>query len=663
MLLMAFPALAAAQISPGPLAKAHAEFEGSSNCVKCHGLRREPMSGVCLGCHRDVAWLLDRGRGFHAREVKTAKKECASCHPDHAGLSFALIAWPDGSPSRFDHRNAGWALDGKHAEAKCEACHTMKFRVSPVAELSKRRGSAGWLGLETTCASCHRADDVHNNSLGAQCDRCHDARGWKPVPKFDHAKTDYPLAGKHADLECAKCHLAARLGVKPNAEGKRIPVFKPLPFRECSNCHDDPHKGRLSARCSECHAVTRAFNVVDRAEFDHSLTRYKLLGKHRAVKCDACHEKNLTKKDPPFTTCGSCHADAHRGEATLAGKAADCAACHGVDGFTPSTFTVAQHRAAAFPLAGRHEKVKCADCHATKTAIAASGAMHTRLRPAFAKCADCHADAHGAQLASRPGNGTCEACHTDAGWKPSTFSQAAHAKLRLPLDGRHAVIECAACHALTRPGLAALPNPQSFGAAKAALKLPETECVSCHVDPHGARYAKGGAFAVSEGCRGCHGTTSWRPATLDVAQHGRFAFRLEGAHRAAPCVSCHAELKAPHATSTLVLAAKGVTSFPFSEHRTTCQSCHETPHGTQFSTRKDRGACESCHGVASFTPAERFDHETQAAFSLAGAHAHTPCVQCHREERTASGAKKVMYRPLSGKCESCHAGQAPGRPE
>lgn len=144
---------------------------------------------------------------------------------------------------------------------------------------------------------------------------------------------------------------------------------------------------------------------------------------------------------------------------------------------------------------------------------------------------------------------------------------------------------------------------------------------------------------------------------VSVATHARFGYALDGAHRATPCMACHAEFKAVPATSTLVRSARGVASLPFTARReTTCASCHANPHGTQFATRKDGGTCEVCHATAAFAPASRFDHERDAAFSLSGAHAKVPCARCHKS--VAAGAP-VVYRPLSAKCESCHSGRVP----
>ncbi|HSB54980.1 MAG TPA: cytochrome c3 family protein, partial [Gemmatimonadales bacterium] len=153
----------AAQISPGPLAKPHAELEGTLKCTKCHAGGKEAMSSNCLGCHKDLGWLAERNRGYHAtREVKG--QSCASCHPDHAGASFDLIKWPDGSRERFDHRRAGWPLLQSHAEQKCADCHNPKFRSSPAARLTPSAGAGEFVGLETSCSSCHT--DVHRGNLG-----------------------------------------------------------------------------------------------------------------------------------------------------------------------------------------------------------------------------------------------------------------------------------------------------------------------------------------------------------------------------------------------------------------------------------------------------------------------------------------------------------------
>ena len=327
-LIMAAPLRA--QISPGPLATAHASLEGPAQCTQCHGSRREPMGTQCLACHKDMSWLTERSRGFHGTaEVKGTP--CASCHPDHAGTDFNMVKWPDGSAAKFDHRRAGWALRQKHAEAECRDCHVAKYEVSPAAKLSARKTGQGYTGLETTCTSCH--EDVHRSALGTTCTTCHDAASWTVTPGFNHDTTAYELTGKHEPVKCDKCHLDPRLSPKSDGKGHLVPVYKPVSFGTCADCHTDPHAGKLGPKCADCH-TTAGFKVIDKNRFDHDRTKYPLAGKHATVACAACHKDFSTPalKSPAFATCASCHRDAHNGTATVAGKPADCAACHTVSG-------------------------------------------------------------------------------------------------------------------------------------------------------------------------------------------------------------------------------------------------------------------------------------------------------------------------------------------
>jgi len=652
MACLGMPGALRAQISPGPLAKAHAKLEGSLNCARCHGPRKGAMTASCLSCHKEISWLVERNRGYHASRDARAK-DCASCHPDHAGADFALIAWPGGSPERFDHRTAGWALEDGHLELKCQECHAAEYRSSEGASLLKRTTGAGWTGLETSCASCHRNDDEHRGALDARCDACHDSRDWKRAPRFSHDSTDYALTGKHSEVECNACHLSKRLTLRKDAQRQPIPVYSPVPFRGCADCHDDPHRGRLSSRCGDCH-TTKGFEAIEGRAFNHNLTRYPLKGRHGRVSCAGCHGPDLARPKPAFDTCEGCHSDPHNGKAVLAGKPADCGACHRVDGFSPSSFTIAQHASSPYPLEGRHAQVACMKCHTPSPMPGGAKATPVaRLRMPFGRCADCHVDSHGGQLAARTDKGACERCHAVAGWTPSTYSVARHAKLRLRLEGRHAEIPCRACHGGDRPGLPAPAPATSLGHAAFAISLTGAACADCHVDPHAGRYDTTGPLPTDGGCGACHSSTTFRPSLIDAVRHDRFAFQLKGAHRAVACVSCHEELKAKPGSSTLLRSARGVTRFPAATASTrTCATCHGDPHGEQFASRKNR-SCESCHGVDAFAPAPLFDHERDASFSLRGAHAKVACARCH-VRKDVGGAGMTVYRPVSGRCESCH---------
>ncbi len=619
------------------------------------------MTSRCLACHRDIAALTAQNRGFHAR---AGKGDCAQCHPDHAGRDFALVKWPDGGKERFDHGSTGWPLDEKHARTSCEKCHTAERRVMPIAALAPKGATAQWTGLETTCASCHT--DVHERSLGRDCQSCHTAAGWAPATRFDHARTNYPLTGKHGDVSCAKCHATPTR----RAGDALTPVaqFKPLPHADCVSCHRDPHAARLRGSCANCH-VTSSFTTVDDKAFSHDRTRYPLRGRHASVPCAACHVAYPNRVDrPAFGSCAACHSDPHAGKATLAGAAVDCVSCHNVAGFTPSTFTVAQHARTPYPLQGQHAMVACAACHTrrtrptraasdARTGGAGAASREVLMRPPSDRCESCHSDAHAGQLAARTDRGACVTCHSAAGWKPARFGVAEHAALRLPLTGRHAAIACSACHSPGRRGLPPIAASRALGTANVALTLSETTCDGCHRDPHGGKYAASAGAAQTTGtCAACHDTRAFHSSTIAPDAHARFAFALDGAHRATPCVACHTSMKngaSLGASLKLSAAPPATLTYTISGATASCASCHGTPHGDQFKPRADGGACQSCHDLRAWAPASRFDHRANGGFVLGPAHARVPCAGCHVP---SAGTTVPTWRGVPRACEACHRG-------
>jgi hypothetical protein len=548
----------AAQISPGPLSKAHAELEGMRNCLECHGIGEPKLDGRCLACHGEIEWLRARGRGLHGA---ADLGECATCHTEHGGRDFEIVRWEAGRPEAFDHRDAGWPLEGRHRETGCRDCHQEKHMTSEAMRQRDRAVPAdSWLGLETACAACHA----------------------------------------------------------------------------------DPHDGRLGADCAQCH-TTRNFGEIVEGRFDHESTRYPLRGAHRLVACAGCHEAEAGwVHRPESSACASCHADPHGGLATIAGRRADCAECHAVEGFRPSTFTVAMHATGPFPLEGEHRTVACEACHPSKEGVVA-------LRPAHARCVNCHADPHGGQLAARADGGACESCHDVDRFSPSTFSVEDHGALGFRLAGRHAETACRSCHGPRRPF--PLEEPVPTGRAAVLFRFADTRCGTCHADPHRGRFA-------AERCVACHDERGFAPSRVDAAMHATYAFPLEGAHAAIPCLDCHRELEREPLENTLV-SVRSAAHLSFEIDRRECRDCHRDPHGGQFEGRSGGDACSVCHGFDSFADASRFDHERDAGFQLAGAHAAIACAACHRDEELAPGARGPRYRPVPSRCEDCHGGAKP----
>jgi hypothetical protein len=314
-------------------------------------------------------------------------------------------------------------------------------------------------------------------------------------------------------------------------------LYKPLPHGECSACHADPHKGSFGETCSRCHD-TASFRKVDTASFDHDRTRYPLRGAHARMACARCHdEKTAWGKKPPFATCGGCHRDPHAGQATLAGRTEDCAACHTVDAFRPSSYTVARHAKTNYPLEAAHAGVSCGGCHGrtppgdAAQVAALVGSAKVWFRPAHGRCVDCHRDPHAGRFSpggERAREEACLACHTMAAFRPSTMDAAAHDRARFRLAGAHRAAPCFACHRELSAPAASDPHTLAFAVAGQS-------CRDCHQSPHGAQFdarKDGGA------CESCHDLERFKPAGR--FDHARVKhFPLEGAHAKVACEKCH----------------------------------------------------------------------------------------------------------------------------
>jgi hypothetical protein len=121
-----------------------------------------------------------------------------------------------------------------------------------------------------------------------------------------------------------------------------------------------------------------------------------------------------------------------------------------------------------------------------------------------------------------------------------------------PLDGRHAEIECQACHA-----------DQIFGGTPA-------RCSECHTEPE----IHAGIFGLN--CQYCHTAAAWSPAALRA-----HTFPLDhGDQGESDCQTCHGER--------------------YSEY--TCYGCHNhqpdgiaESHAREGITEEELTRCTECH--------------------------------------------------------------------
>jgi len=255
-----------------PLTGKHRDVQ----CKECHSdpkFKGAPLQ--CVACHRK-----DDNRKGHKGKFGD---KCETCHVERD--------WKD---TIFDHdRMTKYPLRGKHASAKCSACHS------------------GFVYKEktpTACFACHEKDDKHKGQEGKLCGSCHNETDWKKA-SFDHGLTRFPLLGKHARVECKKCHLT--------------PAFRDAKT-DCIACHrkEDKHKLRLGPRCGDCHNA----NNWKRWSFDHDTrTSFVLDGAHKGIDCLACHKRPSERQISLPGSCASCHRDddVHDG-----GFGQECQRCH-----------------------------------------------------------------------------------------------------------------------------------------------------------------------------------------------------------------------------------------------------------------------------------------------------------------------------------------------
>ncbi len=183
-------------------------------CSQCHKRTGEAAAPTtCEGCHAvdDV----------HAGQLGA----CEGCH--------ATASWR--GKIRFDHDLSSFPLIGMHASTACGACHQ-----------SPRYHDTG-----SACFDCHAEADIHDGSLGTDCQNCHTPNDWA-IWDFDHAATSFPLLGAHAELGCGACH--ADGGALHNGYST-----------DCGSCHrnDDPHDGQFGRDCGRCH-TSRDFAELSR---------------------------------------------------------------------------------------------------------------------------------------------------------------------------------------------------------------------------------------------------------------------------------------------------------------------------------------------------------------------------------------------------------------
>jgi hypothetical protein len=581
----------------------HRQFGG--NCQQCHTVKgwrvavqqtrehanRFPLIGAhaataCESCHKSAAAGVFTG----------LSTDCAACHvadynkaanPPHRSARIPLQcdqchSMDTWQGAKFDHEAiTGFGLTGGHARLNCNACHV----------------SGQFAGTATQCVACHSKDfNAAQNPNHVQagfprdCSVCHNSAQWKGAV-FDHAaRTKFPLAGSHTQVQCNACHVAGRFAGTPQAcEGCHLDAFTKTtnPSHAASNFPRD---------CAQCHSSAQWKG----AKFDHNLSRFRLTGAHVQTDCASCHVNGR------FTgtahACEGCHIAAFE-KATnpnhaVSGFPKDCTVCHTTTQWRGALFDHSIQT--KFPLTGTHTNTQCSQCHA-------SGAFQGTPQ----SCDGCHMDSF--TKTTDPNHVTaefpkdCAQCHTTIQWKGVQFDHSARTKF--PLTGGHAPVQCAQCH------------------TNNVFRGTPASCEGCHVaDFNKTTNPNHAAAGFSKDCTVCHTTVQWKGAKFD---HAKTRFPLTGAHSGTQCTSCHVGGK--------------YTGTP-----TACEGCHLTdfnktanPNHVTAGFPKD---CVVCHTTTQWKGA-KFDHTVSTKFALTGSHTSVQCAQCHTNN---------LFRGTPATCEGCH---------
>lgn len=272
-----------------PLAGQHLELR----CADCHQPETAPADTAtrCAACHSEPA--------IHAQVF--SDQDCAACHTPEAWSPARLTDAP-----AFRHADTNFQLinhttDFDGSALTCADCH--------------RQASTGDFGPSIeACLNCHTGGQAdftapHVQLYGANCVSCHDGAG--NMTGFDHSQV-FALAGAHAPLACAACHVAETFRGTPD---------------HCSACHQEPpiHAGIFGLECAACHTTT-AWAPAQLTQHTFPLDH----GEEGEIACATCHVESYTTY-----TCYGCHAhdpqatrSKHAEEGLTGDRLLDCAECH-----------------------------------------------------------------------------------------------------------------------------------------------------------------------------------------------------------------------------------------------------------------------------------------------------------------------------------------------
>ncbi len=153
-------------------------------CTTCHTKVRDIIETIdCVDCHSETN---HDELAIHIEEFGLA---CFECHDGQ-----------DRMINGFDHEPF-FSLSNGHEDLTCLDCHANKTYV----------------GISTSCNSCHEEPELHAGVFGTNCEYCHTDAGWSPAIltkhtfEFQHGDEEVTTCetchgGNYTDYPCATCH-------------------------------------------------------------------------------------------------------------------------------------------------------------------------------------------------------------------------------------------------------------------------------------------------------------------------------------------------------------------------------------------------------------------------------------------------------------------------
>lgn len=389
------------------------------------------------------------------------------------------------------------------------------------------------------------------------------------------------------------------------APGPLIEGHKDLEGTDCLKCHTSG-KGIPDAKCLDCHKEIRRF--VDTKRGFHG---------------------NLEDG------CIKCHRD-HKGREFESMAVDD---------------TAFNHKKTGFSLEGKHEKIKCKECHIEKRGDKSARKGEIRYFGKTNTCASCHRKEDVHFYTGEFAKKDCGACHGVRTWKDDIrFNH--RRDTGYELVGAHEDVKCVDCHKVDKKKKSAVYHWKGLKADK---------CLACHENFHKTTLSpkyKGGD------CTKCHTQDEWKIETFD---HSVTSFGLRGKHAKIDCSKCHVQ-----AAQVPKAELKKYTWHGLGR-KTACIGCHEDYHvfGNWKSKRFGQlTKCQSCHNENDWRETPKFDHDQQTRYPIDGKHSDLKCEDCHvlglkrefdpkstlkPQAKVAVKTGKYYWPELSAKtCETCH---------